>query len=300
MDSVDDTSAQLAAGDLLDPADESKAYSFLVIIIDLHSDGWLHQSEIPLWDALKALTVLANAHLALNSSNQLAVLGFNSLGARVLHSTTKHKTNSTDYSEDGQFLEGSMIRQFKKFDEKMLEGIKNQIEEAYTSNAQQTTSVAGPLSLALSHLNRHIKEQEFMRGHILVLSASGEDMGSKYIATMNTIFTAQKLRVPLDVANFGPPRSFLQQAAEFTRGSYLEFKQKDKDGLIHFFTSVFLIEPSVRKLVNLATKSSVDFSAVCFVTQKILEIGFVCSVCLCIMQEVPENKTCPVCTSVYN
>lgn len=299
MDSVDDTAAQLAKGVSYDEEIQSDSCSFLVVIIDLHSNGWL-KSQISLWKVLESLTVFLNAHLALNSSNELAVLGFNGLGARVLYSTTTAGKNAdANDIANGIHLKGTMIRQFKKFDESVLSSIKAQIAEAKAKNVNGSTSVSGPLSLALSHLNRRIREKSSMRGHILIVSASGDDMGSKYIATMNTIFTAQKLGVPLDVANFGPPKSFLQQAAEFTQGSYLEFSEKDAEGLVHYFCSTFLVEPAVRKYVNMATKSNVDFSAVCFITKKILEIGYVCSVCLCIMQEIPEDNKCAVCHSQY-
>lgn len=297
MDSVDDTRAQLLNGAPFDQTSQTEASSFLVVVIDLHSDGWLHASQIPLWTVLENLTVFVNAHLALNSNNNLAILGFNSMGARILHSTSRNSSEEDPQSQ--VHLNGTMIRQFKGFDESMLTAISKQIVDAHRGGTHGVASVSGPLSLALSHLNRHLRENPSTRGHILVVSASSEDIGSKYISTMNTIFTAQKLRVPLDVANFGPPRSFLQQASEFTGGAYLEFREEDEAGLIHFFISVFLVEPSVRKLVNVATKSNVDYSAVCFVTKKILEIGYVCSVCLCIMQNVPGDNKCPVCSSAY-
>lgn len=291
MDEVDDTAAQLgysSGGGV----EDSK--SCLVLCIDLHSDGWLQYSQAPLWDVLANLLVLANAHLALASGNGLAVIGYNGLGARLLYSTIDHRPT---YPESVK-LKGSMIRQFKHLDESVLAGIHQQLQDAAKMQASKCTTVSGPLSLALSYLNRQISSYHGLRGHILVVTAEPDNLGLKYINTMNSIFTAQKLQVPVDVANFGPSKSFLQQAADFTGGSYLELGSVDAC-LIAIFASSFLVDPAVRRSVNLATRPDVDFSTVCFTTKKVVEIGYVCSVCLCIMESIPSSQHCPVCNANY-
>lgn len=291
MDAVDDTAAQLGASSGSGGED---SISCLVLCVDLHSDGWLRHSRVPLWDVLANILVLANAHLALTSGNELAVIGYNGLGARLLYSTIDYRPV---YPKSVK-LKGSMIRQFKHLDECVLAGIRQQLHQAAEEQSTKSTSVAGPLSLALSYLNRQIATSQALKGHILIVTAEPDNVGSKYINAMNSIFTAQKLQVPVDVANFGPSKSFLQQAADFTSGSYLELGDVD-EGLIAVFASSFLVDPSLRSSVNLATKPDVDFSTVCFTTKNVVEIGYVCSVCLCIMESVPPSQHCPVCNANY-
>ena len=298
MDAVDDTAATLAGPE---PEPESSS-SFLTVLLDLHAEHWVHHSEYSLWSVLPNVLVFMNAHLALDSSNQLAVIGYNSAGAKMLHSTAD-LVQASDTS--GPQISGAMIRQFKNLDESLLREVHSQIQAATeTANPEKRTSVAGPLSLALSYLNRHVNKSK-LGGHILVVSAEMDNVGFQYITAMNSIFTAQKMRIPIDSAIFGPPNTFLQQAADFTGGSYLEIRPPtalealEENNILPIFMSVYLTEPSIRPHVNLATKPDVDFSAVCFVSKSVIEIGMVCSVCLCIMKEVPSSNQCPVCHTPY-
>lgn len=42
----------------------------------------------------------------------------------------------------------------------------------------------------------------------------------------------------------------------------------------------FLPPPAIRQLISVPTQDRVDFRAACFCHKRIVEIGFVCSVCL--------------------
>lgn len=292
MDKVDGTGAQLSS--VIDNV-EPDTPSFLVVILDLHSEGWQARSHVKFWDMMPSLLVLLNAHLALDSSNEIAVMGYNGTGTELLYSSADPSTHS-DGGEGVDLLEGTMIPQFHTVDYIVTEKVKSLIAKAGTTS--QTTSIAGPMSLSLAYLNRKLEAHAGnLRGHILVVSAEADNVGSKYIQAMNSIFSAQKLKVPIDVANFGPAKSFLQQAADFTGGSYLNLTSSG--GLAETFLSVFSVDPCVRQYINLPTDPSVNFSAVCFVSKNVVEIGYVCSVCLCIMESVPESKSCPVCRTHY-
>lgn len=284
MEAVDDTSAQLGGVSATAPEDLS---SLLTVIFDASSDGWASRpAEINFREALAATLILLNAHLALDSNNRIAVIGFNGRGPKLLYPSS--------LEANSHLLSGVMYRQFRTVDEAVLTGLY-QMMDPPTPNV--ACSVAGPLSLALCHMNRILGPHDGrMNGRILVVNASG-DISTKYIPTMNSIFAAQKLRVPIDVCNIGGTKSFLQQAADFTGGAYLE--PDSTKGLVQYFTGALLVDPATRQFVNIPTAPEVDFSAVCFVTKKVLEVGYVCSVCLCIMESVPENNHCPVCSTEY-
>lgn len=65
-----------------------------------------------------------------------------------------------------------------------------------------------------------------MTGRILVVSVSG-DLGSQYVSVMNTIFAAQRSRVPIDIAKVAGDTVFLQQASDSTGGVYMELMWRE-------------------------------------------------------------------------
>jgi transcription initiation factor TFIIH subunit 3 len=92
---------------------------------------------------------------------------------------------------------------------------------------------------------------------------------------------------------------FLQQAAHLTGGSYIYLERRDaflqylmvcpptlhtasNDVLTHhrFYQMSFLPPPSLRHIIAVPRQDKVDFRAACFCHKNIVDIGFVCSVCL--------------------
>jgi len=133
---------------------------------------------------------------------------------------------------------------------------------------------------------------------------------------MNAIFSAQKLvrycfrpipplfalklppqKVTIDACQiYGPETVFLQQAAHLTGGSYLRPERRDAllqyllvshrvcmqaaTWLIEPTQMTFLSPPSIRKILAVPTQDRIDFRAACFCHKNIIDVGFVCSVCL--------------------
>ncbi|KAF9482150.1 Tfb4-domain-containing protein [Pholiota conissans] len=118
------------------------------------------------------------------------------------------------------------------------------------------------------------------------------DLSTSYIPIMNAIFSAQKLKITIDACQiFGPDTVFLQQAAHLTGGSYLFLERHD--ALLQYLIMAFLPPPAIRKVLAVPTQDKVDFRAACFCHKNIVDIGFVCSVCLSIFcQPVPVCSTC--------
>ena len=95
---------------------------------------------------------------------------------------------------------------------------------------------------------------------------------------------------------YGPDTVFLQQAAHLTNGSYIYLERRD--ALLQYlivrhisylaslvyqleaFQMSFLSPPSIRKVLAVPTQDKIDFRAACFCHKNIVDIGFVCSVCL--------------------
>ncbi|KAG5419721.1 TFB4 [Candida metapsilosis] len=138
-----------------------------------------------------------------------------------------------------------------------------------------------------------------IKSRILIVSANDGDDSINYIPLMNCIFTAQKLKVSIDVAKLGfKNSSYLQQASDATNGVYLHLQ--DPQAIIQVLATAFFIEPNLRPYVILPTNSQVNYKASCFVTKRPVDVGFVCSVCLCIMSQVPDDGKCPACSSDFD
>lgn len=63
-----------------------------------------------------------------------------------------------------------------------------------------------------------------MTARILVVSVSG-DLANQYVSVMNSIFAAQRQRVPIDICKISGDTVFLQQASDSTGGIYMLLEQ---------------------------------------------------------------------------
>lgn len=94
---------------------------------------------------------------------------------------------------------------------------------------------------------------------------------------------------------FGPDSVFLQQAAYLTGGSYIYLEHRE--ALLQYLIVCFLLEftsaqlanasqmsflptPSIRKIITVPTEDKTDFRAACFCHKHVVDVGYVCSVCL--------------------
>ena len=136
---------------------------------------------------------------------------------------------------------------------------------------------------------------------ILILSAS-PDNSAQYIPTMNAIFAAQRLSIPIDVLTLASSSTFLQQAADATGGIHLaRTTPASHAGLLQTLMLAFLPDPTARQNLILPAQASggggVDFRAACFCHRRIVDVGFVCSICLSIFCEPVAHGTCLTCGS---
>ncbi|CAH2350400.1 general transcription and DNA repair factor IIH subunit Tfb4p [[Candida] railenensis] len=137
-----------------------------------------------------------------------------------------------------------------------------------------------------------------MKSRVLIITANNES-DVNYIPIMNAIFAAQKMRLPIDVAKLGSHNSaYLQQACDTTNGIYLHIE--NPQGLIQVLCTAYFVEPSIRPLLILPTNANTNYRASCFITGKSVDMGYVCSVCLCIMSFIPSSEKCPTCGSGFD
>lgn len=310
--------------------------SLLTVILDISPLGWYNiKQQITIQELTKTLLVFLNAHLSLNNSNLVAFIASTPTNAKFLYPNPS-KNYDTHLSSLNLINDG-MYRQFKVVDETILQELNQLLSEvSFSTSSSKTSTLTGALSLALTYTNRMLTLDQSittttasainsttklstnnnnlnsstsnsnstttsitqMKARILIVSPNDIDNIS-YIPIMNSIFAAQKMKVPIDIIKLGKrDSSYLQQASDATSGIYLHIE--DPRGLIQVLSTAYFIEPSIRSYIILPTNSNVNYLASCFITGKSVDLGYVCSVCLCIMSIIPDFKICPACKSEFD
>lgn len=97
--------------------------------------------------------------------------------------------------------------------------------------------------------------------------------------------------VIIDSCVLSQDSSLLQQACNLTNGFY--FKVPLIHGLMQYLLWLYLPEQSTRKMLVYPPKTHVDFRAACFCHRKLIDVGYVCSVCLSVFCAfTPICSTC--------
>lgn len=188
-------------------------------------------------------------------------------------------------------------RPFALIEECLLTSLRNLISTTSELDISSTTTtqMAGALTLALSYINKatlaysdtdpstkpttldSTDTPSGLQSRILVVSVSG-DLAHQYIPIMNTTFAAQRLRIPIDILKLAGDTVFLQQASDATKGVYMQLR--NPQGLLQYLMMTFLPDQMSRKHLVAPTQEVVDFRAACFCHRRVVDVGFVCSICL--------------------
>ncbi|XP_038061835.1 general transcription factor IIH subunit 3-like isoform X2 [Patiria miniata] len=159
------------------------------------------------------------------------------------------------------------------------------------------TLLAGSLATGLCYIHRIQKEcaaGQQIKSRLLVIKAA-DDSASQYMNFMNVIFTAQKQSIPIDACILEKDSGLLQQACDITGGMYLKIPQIS--GLLQYLLWVFLPDPSLRDTLTLPPAIHVDYRAACFCHRTLIDIGYVCSVCLSIF--CTYSPICSTCHTAF-
>jgi transcription initiation factor TFIIH subunit 3 len=276
--------------------------SHLSVIVDLSPTQWhlsaqtSNQYPLSIETFLSQLLAFLNAHIASKHENSLVVFGALPGKSVLLYSSTEL------FSDDVPSLDANSYLPFKLVDSTVIQRIMNEFDAIGELEEEPPCALVGAVTKALCYINRITHPSSTTTGvaedpsivhdpRILILSVS-PDLSSSYIPIMNAIFSAQKLKVTIDVCKvYGPDTVFLQQAAHLTNGSYIYLERRD--ALLQYLIMSFLSPTSIRKILAVPKQDKIDFRAACFCHKNIVDIGFVCSVCLSIFcQPLPVCSTC--------
>lgn len=312
MDGVDGT-------DRHEGKSEGPTPSLLVIILDTNPHAWaLLSSTLPLSKAIANILVFINAHLAVNNANQVAVLASHSQRAVWLYPQPASQDDDTNMEVEEQeasnLSDASKYRPFALIENSLLASLKKLISSTTETDIATTTTtqMAGALTMALSYINKATinfldtgsaaqpapttldtsDTPVGLQSRILVVSVSG-DLAHQYIPIMNSTFAAQRLRVPIDILKLAGDTVFLQQAAFTTKAVYLQLA--NLQGVLQYLMMAFLPDQLARKHLVVPTQEVVDFRAACFCHRRVVDVGFVCSICLSIFCTPPEGAICLTC-----
>ncbi|KAJ5098383.1 Transcription factor Tfb4 [Penicillium argentinense] len=227
-------------------------------------------------------------------------------------------------------------RPFRLVEEQVLKNLNDLMDSTNSDDIRENTStmLAGALTLALSYTNRRriawaqehggadlndavgegsggtgigsglgrssaSDDDDRLQSRILIVSVSGSsDSAHQYIPVMNCIFACQRLQIPIDVCKLSGDAVFLQQACDATKGVYMALDEPK--GLLQYLMMGFLPDQRSRRHLVLPTSDDVDFRAVCFCHRRVVDIGYVCSICLSIFCEPPPGYECLTCGTVLD
>lgn len=94
----------------------------------------------------------------------------------------------------------------------------------------------------------------------------------------------------IDACTLLDDSNLLQQASNLTNGLY--FKIPQINGLLNYLLWLYLPDYNTRKMLVYPPKVQVDYRAACFCHQKLIDTGYVCSVCLSVFCSFT-----PICTT---
>jgi transcription initiation factor TFIIH subunit 3 len=301
--------------------------SLLTLIIDTNPRAWAAlEDTLPFSKAVANILVFVNAHLAFGNDNQVAILAAHSHRAVWLYPRPPQNGDqdgdvemsgvNAQNGEVATTTSANKYPQFASIESSILSSLRSLMSETSTSELPTTTLVAGALTTSLSYIHKTslayappkqssdpanpstaaaVSQNPTLHARILVISVSDSEP-AQYISTMNAVFAASHARIPIDTLSVSPHASptFLQQAAFITGGSYLSCAS-NPSGLLSYLMFGFLPDAESRVHLIMPTQDSVDFRAACFCHRKVIDKGFVCSICLSIFCEVPEGAECLTC-----
>lgn len=290
--------------------------SLLVLVLDINPDQriFFGKSFSKMSGWLDSALSFVNSHLMLDPKNEICMIGVSKSTTQFLYPAAKGDDSSASgvrRSPDGQF-EG-----FREVEaairSKALTLIKKELGQ---QSLVIDSLVAGGLCTALSYINRRQKEsnlvaddgtekaalanssstgkQPSLKARVVVMTASGAT-ASQYMNYMNAFFTAQKMGVPVDTCMVDRESGLLQQGADITGGLYL--KVPNLESLFQFLSWVFLPDVDMRSQLGMPVGAKVDYRAACFCHRTLVDIGFVCSVCLSIFCKI--SPICTTCQTVF-
>ncbi|XP_024112593.1 general transcription factor IIH subunit 3 isoform X5 [Pongo pygmaeus] len=233
--------------------------NLLVIVVDANPIWWgkqaLKESQFTLSKCIDAVMVLGNSHLFMNRSNKLAVIASHIQESRFLY-PGKNGRLGDFFGDPGNPPEFNPS------------GSKDGKYELLTSANE----------VIVEEIKDLMTKSDIKGQHTETLLAGSLAKALCYIHRMNKeIKDNQEMKSRI-------------LACDITGGLYLKVPQMPS--LLQYLLWVFLPDQDQRSQLTLPPPVHVDYRAACFCHRNLIEIGYVCSVCLSIFCNFS-----PICTT---
>uniref|UniRef100_A0A914DA66 General transcription factor IIH subunit 3 n=1 Tax=Acrobeloides nanus TaxID=290746 RepID=A0A914DA66_9BILA len=123
------------------------------------------------------------------------------------------------------------------------------------------------------------------------------DLSAEQNVLMNLFFAAHQHNIIVDVASLGDPIPILQQASDITAGTHM-FIEKPELLLKDLMQNCLVNSSESHEVFNRSDPTIIDYRAACHCHHKLVQIGYVCSVCLTI--QCVFTPICPTCNAIFS
>ena len=236
-----------------------------VILFDVR--GGANEAPDAVWSRLK---VFVNAYLSKNRRSFAAIVLYGTDGVQVVYPPTQQHQRKGKHgvSKEVAYVDWTTLSwpvRLKEINVQM--NLFPEHFPASTSGSPATISAA--LSIGLSIANKFLDGQKLkgVRGsaRILMVHRNSTYLAKEYLAMMNCIFCAEKLRIPIDACALTYDSSeggsvehggsnkleTLTQAASITNGLYFELGASQYDSFLQWLFTIFFAHTERRDLVCL-------------------------------------------------
>ena len=281
--------------------------SLLCVILDASASGWSRLGGGDGEAGATALGYVAEQLLTFLSAFKL-LHEQNTLSVTIIDSSGAHVICSPDDSHD--YLQPRLVEALYNVSSKSgsagdhmasaLAGSLCVINRARIAAAAAARTGSTDDNSSLPVVSLSAATSATTQARVLVVLVD-RDSPREYVPVMNCIFSAQRLRVPIDACVLsGEDSTYFQQATYITRGVYMRppgFDPRVDDSLLETLLTIFLVDQLSRDFLAMPSQGTVDFRASCFKTRKVIDIGYTCSVCLSTFDTSVGKKAaiCPIC-----
>ncbi|KAF7636890.1 hypothetical protein Mgra_00003629 [Meloidogyne graminicola] len=258
--------------------------NFASVIVDCNSINWgtliskNHETNI-IEDIFSAIIALCNTHLFLSTNNKLLVLAG---GAKL--------TNK-------KFVEVGKNQTTNDFAKSLEIFLRKKLEEHANYDEPASSQYSAAISLSICDIpflafTKFTKQYPNSTGSIIIINLA-QNLSNEHSTLMNLFFASKHSSLVVNAVSLNGNVPILQQACDITNGIHVTLDN------VKLLTQTILSECITisNNSLFIRPQLDIDYRAVCHCHNKLLSIGWVCSVCLSVTcNYVPF---CKICNAVF-
>jgi transcription factor TFB4 len=251
---------------------------------------------------LKNLCAFARNFLLSRSRNNICVVLFNADSARVAYprcveSLIEARSSGFMFEDPHSIIEAELADMLR--DAPMVTGATPSTFDSIRSIASGSSpQLSQALTKCICIANKCMAVSRSqstalrvpVHSRILVLGPGG-DFSGQYIHIMNASFAARRMHVKIDCISTGAaPAPMLEQLADVTDGFYLQISVDAAESQLPVTLALLCaVDAHTRSFMAVPKPGSVGYKSSCVCHSKPIDIGFVCSRCLSVHCQVPQQ-----------